>query len=291
VTLDQLVVRDGVPIEIVREGEVPDGFEVREDELDIRTVEVRGASADVARVARVEAHVQIQPTSLDIDRELDLTPVDARGEPIPQVDVEPESVRVRISVLEDGARRPVPVRVVTTGDPAPGFELVSANVQPDLVTIEGDGQRVAATTRLDTLPISLTGATEGFERTVKLALPADVVTVGSDEVIVTVTLRPVTATRTFSAGVVASGARTDRTYALSTAEVLVTLGGAPPDLDRMEGRTFTVQAAVAGLAVGEHEVNLEADLPAGLTLVRIAPATVTVTVGTPPAASAPAAAP
>jgi hypothetical protein len=43
--------------------------------------------------------------------------------------------------------------------------------------------------------------------------------------------------------------------------------------------------------VGEHEVNLEADLPAGLTLFRIAPATVTVTVGAPPAASAPAAAP
>ena len=293
VTLDELVTRSGVSVQVVQDGEVPDGFEVREPEKDPATVEVRGASADVARVAWVEAHVQIQGTSLDIDRELSLTPVDARGEPIPEVDVVPSSVHVRIAVLEDGIRSTVPVRLVTTGDPAPGFEVVSARVEPDLVTIEGDGEQVAATARVDTAPISLTGATASFERTVALALPPDVLAVGEDEVRVRITLRSVTATRTFSAGVVTDGPRADRAYTLSTTSVLVTVGGAPPDLDRLEGRSFVVEAPVAGLDVGEHDVALTADLPAGLNLVAISPATITVTVaeGSPtPASSAAAAA-
>jgi YbbR domain-containing protein len=294
VSIDQRVSRAGVPIEIVRDGELPSGFEMREPELEVESVEIRGASADVARVQRVQAHVQVQPTSLDIDRQLDLTPVDAEGEPVPQVDVEPASIRVRIAVLENGRRRTVPVRLVTTGDPAPGFEIAEVRIEPDLVTIEGDGEQVIATTRVDTVPLSLTGLTDGVDQTVQLALPPDVLAVGGAEVEVTITLRSVTSTRAFAAGVVLDGARSDRSYDPSVPSVTVTVGGSPPDLDRLEGRTFTVEAPVAGLDSGTHQVTLRVDLPAGLTLVAISPPTITVVVAEPatgPSASAPAASP
>ena len=52
---------------------------------------------------------------------------------------------------------------------------------------------------------------------------------------VTVKLRPVTGTRTFEAGLILAGARSDLVYALSTDRVLVTIGGSLADLDRLSG--------------------------------------------------------
>jgi hypothetical protein len=104
---------------------------------------------------------------------------------------------------------------------------------------------------------------------------------------VVITLRAVTATRNFSAGIVLSGARSDRTYDLSVDRVIVTLGGSVADLDRLEGRAFDVRAEVGGLGPGVHVVALVANLPAGLALVATSPATVEVVVGLPATSSAP----
>jgi YbbR domain-containing protein len=104
-------------------------------------------------------------------------------------------------------------------------------------------------------------------------------------------LRQVTATRTFSAGIVLTGARSDRVYTLSTDQILVTLGGSIADLDGLAGRAFDVQAAVSGLEPGRHEVQVVANLPAGLALVAASPPRVIVTVALPSASAAPTTAP
>src|SRR5919112_1520105 len=91
VTIDRKIARANIPVEVVRDGTVPTGLDVRQPQLDDQAVEVSGASADVDQVDHVEAHVQIEPTGLDIDRQVDLVPVDRQGENLQQVDVEPSS--------------------------------------------------------------------------------------------------------------------------------------------------------------------------------------------------------
>jgi len=121
---------------------------------------------------------------------------------------------------------------------------------------------------------------------VGLALPTGVVAVGDETIRVTITIRPVTATRTFSAGVRLVGARSDLTYALSTDRVLVTIGGSTAELDRLVGATLVMDLDVTGLKAGIHEVPVTANLPAGTTLVSVSPDKVTVTIDN-AAASAP----
>ncbi len=113
---------------------------------------------------------------------------------------------------------------------------------------------------------------------VHLALPTGVVAVGNDDVRVTITIRPVTATRTYSAGLRLVGARSDLAYALSTDRVLVTVGGSTADLDRLAGATLVMDLDVAGLAAGVHQVKVTANLPVGLTLVAANPELVGVTI-------------
>jgi YbbR domain-containing protein len=285
VTLDR-VVSASVPVRAVL-GPVPSGLEVGTPVLSVSEARVRGPASNVRRVVEVQARVAIDPSGIDVNSTVDLTPVDALGEPINLVDVDPTNAQVRLPVFTDRRTKTVPVHPVVTGTPAAGFEVAAVAVDPLSVAVAGDANDLAALELADTASVSVSGASSNVVRTVDLALPDGVQAVGPSSVRVTVTLRPVTATRTFEAGLILSGARPDLVYALSVDRVLVTIGGSVADLDRLSGSSLTVTVDVAGLAPGSHEVKVTANLQTGLTLVGASPDRVTVTVTAPVASPGP----
>lgn len=280
IQLDEVIRRE-VPI-VVDSGEAPAGLDVREAQLALETATVIGPASVVLRAARAEARVRIDPSGIDIDRDVELVVVDELGQPLSRVDVEPSSVRVVIAVFTDRQTRSMAINPIITGTPAAGFEVASVTVEPVVVGVEGDADQLVALTRIDTVPISISGISSDQERTVALALPPGILALTGDTVKVTVTLRPVTATRTFSAGIVLTGTSGDLAYALSTDRVLVTIGGSVADLDRLSATTFTVSVSVSGRGVGTYDLPVTANLAAGLTLVAVSPASVGVTIAGPP---------
>jgi YbbR domain-containing protein len=276
VQLERFVTRE-VPVD-VQYGTVPAGLEIRPPEYSPDRVQVSGPESVVRLVVVARANVRIDPSGLDVDREVPLIPVDLLGEPLTPVDVTPGTTRVRIAVFRDLESRPLPVNPLISGTPAPGFEIASVSVDPLVVTVEGDADQLTDLSRVDTVPISIAGATSDLTQLAGLSLPAGILPLGISEVRVTITLRPITATRTFSSGVELLGVRPDLVYELSTRQILATIGGSTADLDRLEGRTFTVLADVTGLEEGEHDVAITVNLPAGLALVSSSPATIRVTV-------------
>ncbi len=287
VRLDPLVSK-AVPVEVDR-GTVPPGLEVRDPILDVRQVTVSGPRSAVSQVAQAVARVLIQPSGISIDQSVDLVAVDGRGEPVSQVRLDPAAVRVRILVGNQLVSKSLPVNPVVVGTPVVGYEIGGVTVSPVVVTVEGDASVLAELARIDTSPVSLSGAVADFARTIDLALPEGVALLGDGTVRVSVRIRPTMGSRTVSAGIVLAGERADRTYSLSTDRVLVTLGGATTDLDELDARSLVVVADVTGLEPGGHEVTLRAALPSRLSLVAIAPARIVVTVELPvsPSPSAP----
>ena len=280
-----------VPVK-VREVSVPPNLDVREPQVSQPTVTVKGPSSIVGRVDHAEARIQIDPAGFDFDRDVDLVAVDELDEPIPQpIRVDPSSVHVSIAVFTNRQSRSLPVTPIVTGTPEPGFEVANVTFTPLIVNVEGDADQLAAINHAETEPISVNGATADINTTVGLALPTGIVGLGSTQIDVTVTIEPVTATRTFSAGITLQGARGDRTYQLSTGQVLITVGGSIGDLDRLQGQTLQLLANVTGLSPGSHVVKLEADLPPGLRLVSASPKSVTVVVGVPSPSPSPSASP
>jgi len=207
--------------------------------------------------------------------------IDAVG----QVNVEPATARVTIPVFSDRDSKVLPIRLLTTGDPAPGFEVAAATVSPRVVTVEGDIDELDPLVSIDTAPVSIGGlsSTETFEST--LVLPTGVVALDVDTVRVTIALRPVTATRTYEVGLDLVGERSDRTYSTSTDRVLITLGGSVADLDRLQGSTLLATLDVTDLELGTTSVAVSTDLPAGIALVSASPDQVAVTVSIPSAPS------
>jgi YbbR domain-containing protein len=266
-------------------GAIPAKLQVRPAVITPGTVTVRGPASIVDRVTSVRADVAIEPSGLNIDSDVDLIPIDDVGNRVTPVKVDPPTAHVHIDVISEPQTRSVPVNPNVTGTPAAGYEVISVAVDPAAVTLQLDANQAADLLAADTAPISISGATQGVEADVGLALPAGVLSLKSTTVHVTVTIRAKASTRTFDAGIVMSGARTDLLYSLSVNNASATVGGPLADLQRLDGATFTLTAPVGGLGPGSHEVTLESNLQIGLAMVSIEPSKVTVTITVPPSSA------
>jgi YbbR domain-containing protein len=196
-------------------------------------------------------------------------------------------VRVQVQVFTDRRSKPVPVTPNVIGTPAAGFAVASIEVDPPIVSVQGDANDLAAIDRADTLAISISGASSQVVQDIGFDLPAGVQALNPTTVHVTIRLRPVIVTRTFEAGLVIGGARPDLDYQLSTDRILVTIGGSIAELDRLAGTNIVLNVDVSGLTIGSHSVKATANLTTGLTLVGASPNPITVTVSAPSPSPAP----
>jgi YbbR domain-containing protein len=255
-------------------------------------VTVSGPDSAVRSVAAALARVRLDPSGIDVNETVGLVPVDARGEIVGGADVQPSAVRVTIQIGSQLSTKTLPVSPVVTGTPAASVEITSVEVQPALVTVEGEADALAGLLSIDTRPIAISGATTDVETAVGLDLPEGVAALGVEQVRVAIAIRPRTGTRTFEAGVQVVNGGLDLFYRPAIDRVLVTVGGTLQALDAVEPTRIAARLDVAGLGPGTSPVPVTVRLPAGVTLVAASPEEVTVTVTplatpTPPPATPP----
>jgi len=265
----------------VNTGAVPDGLTLGPPQIDPATIDVRGASTRVATIRAVVARVTIDASALNVDRQVDLTPIDEQGNQVANVVLEPSRVRVRIAVARQLANRTLPVVPEFSGDLPEGYRLEALTVAPPAVTVSGEEVAVTQMDGAHTEPIDLSGRTRDFDTIVALALPSQVTATGTTDVRVSISIVEETGTRTYQVGVALAGARPDRLYVLSTTSVDVTLGGTISQLNALDSASLVASVDVAELDVGTHTATVTFTPTGGLELVSISPAQVSLTVEQP----------
>ena len=281
-----------VPVE-VDFGTVPEGLEVDEPETSEDEVQVRGPASVVARVDRVVALVNIDASGIDFDRPVTVVPVDIEGQPIGVglVEVDPQTIAVRIDVQAVEETRTVPVRPVLEGTPAPGFALEAFSVSPQVVTLRGLPADLAEIPEIVTEPISIEGAAAGDEFEAELEIPDGVELIdGEPQVTVAVTIGPSVSSRTFLVGVICQNAG-DNACLLGIEQVSLTLSGPGDALSDLSAADVTPIVDAGGLAPGSYSLApVVPGLPEGVELIGISQAAVPVTIvapATPPPAPTP----
>ncbi len=274
VVLDEVTTKQ-VPVE---DGSVttPPGVDVGETTFTPSTVAVTGPASLVETVVAAHVNVALSPEGIDFDRDVDATPVDEAGQVVTGVKLDPRTVHVTIPLFTNRESRTLPVSPSVTGTPAQGFRVASVDVDPLVVSVEGDADQLATLNQVDTAPVNISGATSDVGEIVPLALPTGVVATGSGTVTVTVHIAAVTETRTYSAGLRLDGRQPGLEYEPSQIRVLLTVFGPVADLDRLGAASIVVAVNVASLEPGEHEVPVVPSLPSTITLVEVSPATITV---------------
>jgi YbbR domain-containing protein len=273
-----------VPVQIDH-GEAPPGMTLGSESADPTQVRVVGPASVLERVAAARASVIFQTSGIDVDQDVELVAVDSVGDAVGQVNVDPATSRIKVQIVSNEQSKTLPVSPQITGSPAAGFELGPATVEPAVITVQGDADELQSLVSVDTQPIPVGGLSEQRTVTVGLALPTGVIALDAADVTVTITVRPVTATRTFEVGVRTIGVRAEYEYQVGIDRLLITVGGSPTDLDRIVGATLAADLDVSALGPGTTIVRVTATLPNGINLVAASPDEVAVTVtprATPP---------
>lgn len=262
----------------VNMGTPPPNLDVREPVIDPPTVTISGPASVVSLVVAARADVVIDPSGILVDRDVPLIPVDILGNLQRPIKVAPASAHIRIPVFSNSRKKSLVVNPNVTGTPPSGYLLDSVVVDPAVVTVEADSDQLATLARADTAAIPIGAVTGNLEVDVPLTLPAGVLPVGTETVHVTITIKPEAGTKAFEAALVMTGRQPGLDYALSTTQIQVAIGGPLADLDRIDASAFTVNLNVGGLTPGVHQLQPTPNLQAGLRLLTVEPASVTVTV-------------
>jgi YbbR domain-containing protein len=171
--------------------------------------------------------------------------------------------------------RTLPVKSTLENNPAEGYELMSANTRPAQVTVKGPSSELAELRFISTLPIDLSFlkeptviATDLDFKNLHLALKDPV------PILADIQIGPKTLTRTFSGLPVLTDPREGR---VSPAQVSLTVTGPWPLVHNLKPEDLKARVDTRNLAPGRHRLTVSVELPAGVSLVRSRPASVTVT--------------
>jgi YbbR domain-containing protein len=276
VALDRLAQRS-VRVE-VQTGDVPEGLAIDQPRVSSDTVSASGPQSQLGRLDRAVARVQVFESGIDVRQpRVELVPVDVDGREVESVELTPSTVSVQIDVHTVETSKTVPIRPVVAGSPATGSEISAVTVDPSVITVFGAPSALADLDEISTEPIDISGSTATVTRDVVLVLPKGTrQSRGATTPVVTVSISPTIATRTFLVGVECRNAPNGTACLPERSQLSLTVRGRERLLASLDPGDLTPVLDASGLDAGEHDLTARVSLPSGVSLVSLSPGTVTV---------------
>lgn len=279
VQLEQLVTRE-VPVGLDLRGSVARGHTQGEPLIEPPVVTVSGPGSrvnelDLALVTvflnnAVETRTEAtQPIFYDQQ---------GRVASVTGLDVDTNQITVTIPVEESAGFADKLINVVWTGEPAPGYRLLSVTADPPSLLVEGRPAQLNALTSIRTEPIDITGLTETFQQTAVLDLPLGMTVDPEQVVTINVEIEPIFTTDTYNRTVEVLGLAPELEAIIRPDQVRVVLFGPLPVLDALPEEDVRVTVDVFGLEEGVYSIMPEVDIPdRGMEVRSVQPNTVSVT--------------
>lgn len=257
----------------------PAGFQAAPATFRPREVTVSGPESAVAQVAAVLAPVLFGDAPLDLAQDVRPVAVDASGQTVDGLEVDPVAVHVTVSVQSSATTRTVPLLWQLRGQVASGYWISRVTTDPVVVTVSGARDTVAALDRIDTATVDVGGLTAGRTFTVPVLVPPGVSLVGPSDATITVTVVSLVGTRPFPlVAVAATGLGAGLAADVDPRTVDVVLAGTVPTLTALGADAVTAAVDVSGRTPGTFTLDVAVSAPAGAVVQSVRPARVTVTI-------------
>ena len=279
--LDNLV-SENFPVRIKTIGNPAIGFETHPPELSQETVMISGPQSVVDSIDEVVAEVSIVDVSEDIQRTVDLNAYNAEGNILDGLTISPSSIEVNIPITQRGGYRTVVVKIVTSGQIAPGYRLTNIFSMPPTVTIFSSDPSLVEDIPgfVETTPINLNGANEDLEIRVALNLTEGINVVGNQNVTVQISIDPIESSANFTDILIQTeGLDASLRADISPENVDVYLSGPLNFLDELTPSSIVVLIDLTDRGLGTYQLAPEVQLNNDeITVDAILPNTVEVTI-------------
>ena len=255
----------------------PAGTQAGDPAIEPAEVRVSGPDSVVAQVAAVYATVRFGDAGLDLVQNSQPVPVDAAGNPLDGLSVDPVAVKVSVPVLPIATTRTVPILWSIRGAVATGFWLSRVAVDPPAVTVRGATSALGALDHLETAPIDVTGLNANRTTRVGILLPDGITFLRPVDATVTLTVVPLSGTRPFpSVAIVVANLGQGLAADVDQQTAAVLLAGPLPVLATTDQISAVVDAA--GKGPGSYPADVVVRAPAGTTVQSVQPTRVTLTI-------------
>jgi YbbR domain-containing protein len=255
------------------------GYQVGNAVLDPTEVIITGAESLVSQIDHIQASLDLTNARQNISISIPLELEDANGRIISGVNVLPDTVQVSLPIIQQGGYRDLAVKVMTTGNPASGYSLISVAAFPPIVTVYSANSATIESMPgyVETSYLDLISAKEDIEKQLGITLPPGVTLIGEQSVLVKVGIAPIESSRTVLYRPVevvglASGLRAS----LSPQTVDVILSGPLPALDSLAISDVKVQVDLTGLSAGTYQLTPKVSPLLNIIVESIIPSTVEV---------------
>lgn len=268
-----------LPVQARFANEPPAGFQAGTLTFRPAEVEIAGPETLIATVTAVFATVQFGDAPVDLAQDVRPVPVDASGQPVEGLEIDPAGVQVSVPLVSTATTRTVPVTALLRGDVATGYWISRVVTEPLVVTVSGERRAIEALDRIETVLVDVSGISSSRGFTVPLVLPAGITALGVAEVSVRVTVVTLVGTRPFPlVAVRTNGLGQGLAATVSPETISVILGGSVPTLSGLSGGAIVAAVDVTGRGPGTYQLPVAVTAPGGTTLESVQPQQVTVTI-------------
>jgi len=279
VTIEQ-VTEASLPVRVVVEGTPAIGYQAQWPVVNPDRATVTGTQQIIARVASLDAVISVEGARSSVEQTVRLLARDRDGNAVSNVSITPASVVVRVPMEQRSNFKDLAVRVRPTGQPAEGYAITSISASPQVVTVFGPRDAIQQLPGfIDTLEVSVAGATQDVEQRVGLNVPPNISPIADNmTVLVRVRIEPQQGARTVSRKPIVLGITDTLSVKVSPPTVDIVLAGPQPTLNGLTQDSVRVEVDAAGLGVGVHQLTPNVVVPEGVTVQSVLPSTVQIEV-------------
>lgn len=280
VLLEQLVTRD-IPVLLDVRDDAARGYSQGDPLIDPATITVSGPASSAEQLDFARVTVFLNNAREDfVDSRLPIF-YDKQGRvaSVRGLTLSSEQVDITIPISESAGFAEKFIDVDLVGSPAPGYRVLSINVTPLSVLVQGLPTQLSALNRVQTEPIDITGLSESYRQQVTLALPNGITQDEVAEIFVEIIIEPFRTIDTFSQIVSVQGLGEGLEATIEPDTVNVVLFGPLPALEALLEEEVSVSVDLFGLLTGTYSLEPDVSFPdRGIELRSIQPPQVAVSI-------------
>lgn len=258
-------------VEVVRGSDVNPDYTL-EGDLTANPTEVKvgGRQSLIDRVAKAQVTVNLNGRVGAFRLTQNVNLLDARGQPVQDTSltISPSTINISGNIVYKLTSRTVPIRVVTTGEPANGYIAGTAQATPLLATVvSGNLDTLNKLEYVSTQPVNISGSSSQVSTTVQLQPIPDITFTGGDTVQVAIGIVPFQTSKTISVRLELTNSASNLRYSYQPTDISLTISGPytafQPELP-LDKIKATVNVQDRG--VGTYTMPVQVELPPNLVV-------------------------
>ena len=242
-------------------------------------VKIIGAQSVLENVKQIICAIDISGIKEDLKRKIKVKSVNANGNEIKEVKIEPDIVEVSISLTRGYPEKQLKVKPKIIGKPAPGYYISEILSYPDETKIFGNYSKISNIEFLETIPIDVGGITKTLSVKVSPALKEGLnIVEGEVELIeVTIQVKEIIIQKILkNISVVPQNLSPFVSCEIKPEVIDITVEGKNVLIDKLEEENIKAYVKFTDSFRIEQIVKVQVDLPEGISLIKVEPEEVTV---------------